>query len=368
MKKVFLLIIKLIIFVSLLQSSSIYNSNTPAKGDWNLKAAKLWSVDEAGDLPVLNISDIVQAPDGRVYVLSYKYSRVSIFSAKGEFISSFGKKGEGPGEFRFCFNMEIVDNNLILMDNSRLHYFDLDGKFIKTVTLQGRKFPKAFIDANSFLYSVKKKEDNSETLFLYNIEKESSKELNKFSDPGEMKASTGKMTIMMSIPGLSPELTCTAKDGKIFYGISNKYSISSMNLKGKKLMDFSIKDRDQVKVTQNYKESFFKGKKFSLNGGKPSAALMKQLTASLPDYAAFFGGFYVTNSGHILVNTRDIYKKNRIKYDIFSPAGKYLYKTSFDLPEGLSLREYTLTDNNLCIFVEDEDGENSLIKYKIELP
>ena len=43
-----------------------------------------------------------------VYVVDHGNHRVSVFTSEGQFIKSFGREGEGPGEFDFLFSNNCV--------------------------------------------------------------------------------------------------------------------------------------------------------------------------------------------------------------------------------------------------------------------
>ncbi len=77
-------------------------------------------------------SDINIDSDGNVYILDSGNGRVQKFTAGGDFLSSFGKKGQGPGELSFPGSIKISNNNQIYineMGNSRISVFDNTGKF-----------------------------------------------------------------------------------------------------------------------------------------------------------------------------------------------------------------------------------------------
>ena len=48
-----------------------------------------------------------QGPDGSVMIADGSSREVRVFSATGEFLGSFGRRGQGPGEFR---NLEAIEN------------------------------------------------------------------------------------------------------------------------------------------------------------------------------------------------------------------------------------------------------------------
>ncbi len=84
-------------------------------------------------------TDVAIAPDGRIYVSEYSGSgggegsdRISVFSPSGEFLFSFGRRGEGPGQFSrpAALAIDAKRNLLYVADevNHRVVVCDLEGR------------------------------------------------------------------------------------------------------------------------------------------------------------------------------------------------------------------------------------------------
>ncbi|GAH67513.1 unnamed protein product, partial [marine sediment metagenome] len=81
------------------------------------------------------IESIAVDNEGRIYVFDYKEKNVKIFDKSGEFIKTFGRKGQGPGEFNIPFNMIITSQNEIMVkDMRRLSFFSLEGEFKRSLS------------------------------------------------------------------------------------------------------------------------------------------------------------------------------------------------------------------------------------------
>lgn len=80
-------------------------------------------------------ADIAFASDGSVYVADgYGNNRIAKFSAEGKFLSDWGHKGEGPGEFDLPHSVAVdAQGNVYVADrsNARIQVFDSNGKFLK---------------------------------------------------------------------------------------------------------------------------------------------------------------------------------------------------------------------------------------------
>lgn len=80
--------------------------------------------------------DIVLDSTGDMYILDAGNNRIQKLSPKGDFISSIGRKGQGPGEFNYPRSMEMdANDNLYVFDagNRRIQIFTSNGNVLKTV-------------------------------------------------------------------------------------------------------------------------------------------------------------------------------------------------------------------------------------------
>lgn len=81
-------------------------------------------------------TDVAFGPAGQVFVSDgYVNSRVVKFDSDGRFITSWGEKGTGPGQFDLVHTIVVDSRNRVLVgdrENARIQIFDLDGKLLET--------------------------------------------------------------------------------------------------------------------------------------------------------------------------------------------------------------------------------------------
>lgn len=74
------------------------------------------------------------------YAVEHDLSKISKYNNSGEYEFSFGKKGRGPGEFESGDPISYDEINQVLgiwdMDNSKNCYFDINGNFISSETIE----------------------------------------------------------------------------------------------------------------------------------------------------------------------------------------------------------------------------------------
>lgn len=117
----------------------ISNSATPAKESAKIPSYELVEslsigIDE-GDTNYVFAQPTAADIDshGNIYVLDTGFHRISKFDSTGHFLLDFGRKGEGPGEFMYAYEMHINQaNEIIIFDANthRLTIFNPQGKIL----------------------------------------------------------------------------------------------------------------------------------------------------------------------------------------------------------------------------------------------
>jgi hypothetical protein len=349
--------------------TEIKNSIEPLKGEWDFRPEKVWEVFEAGDDVLVGVRRIRVDKDGKVFVFDRKHYKFFVFSPEGKFLYSFGKKGEGPGEYKSAGNFFLEGKYVIVSDYGKLHYFTKDGKFSKSVNLKGMHFVRGFIDENRFAI-VKEGEPKSgkpDVLELFDVSTDKRTTIKEVQAEEVMVASSGGMTLAIKDINTSPMIVVGIHGESIFFGKNDKYRIHKTDLKGNTLLSFSLEGRKRKEITDAFKRKRFE--RISLNGGKIPEDMIKKLMKSMPDYCTFFMAVQVDKSGLIYVYVTDMMNDTGQEIDIFSAEGKYLYHAVFTLPEGLKTDiPLDFVGDHLYVFAEDEEGEGKLVKFRVAKP
>ena len=108
--------------------------------------SSLWSV---GTEPAVDLSlsgtgppheffrarSMKQRPDGSLMIADGSSQEVRVFSATGEFLESFGGRGQGPGEFRNLQAIEIAGDSLLALGRGRITVAAPDLAVVRTFNL-----------------------------------------------------------------------------------------------------------------------------------------------------------------------------------------------------------------------------------------
>ena len=87
-------------------------------------------------------SDVSVSKEGLIYVVDGVNNKIKIFRNDGDFLSSFGRKGSGNGEFLFPLGIDIAPSGKVYVadsGNHRIQVFDPKGSFIAKVKLPPKK-------------------------------------------------------------------------------------------------------------------------------------------------------------------------------------------------------------------------------------
>ncbi|MBN1971199.1 MAG: hypothetical protein JXR48_05185 [Candidatus Delongbacteria bacterium] len=114
-------------------------SNTNEVKDPNLKytLTEAFEInnDEAGEdstRVIKSVSDLVVDRFGNLFLFDSNSFLIKKYDTKGNFLMSFGKQGQGPGEYTFGFDFFLVGDTLSVQDiqTASTVRFNIDGSFI----------------------------------------------------------------------------------------------------------------------------------------------------------------------------------------------------------------------------------------------
>lgn len=123
----------------------VYTTATPLNGDVVLEleeAARVDAMEVDSDNPPAFGQYQLDA-GGNIYLLHRSEPLIYKFDGNGSFVTSFGKKGEGPGEFpRSIYEFQVTGDSVWAANSRKIVRFDLEGNYIsqhifeRNVTLQ----------------------------------------------------------------------------------------------------------------------------------------------------------------------------------------------------------------------------------------
>jgi hypothetical protein len=370
MKKIVLVMLVFILTVSLF--TQVKNPDSPLKGKWDFQMKKTWEVEEGGKDVIGSVQNIGSADDGRVFIMDSKNYKIYIFSPEGKFISSFGKRGEGPGEiknFSMGDQLFVVDQHVIVVDRARISYFSLDGTFEKSIVYSTQMRPREFVSDEVLISAPvipQVLREKTAKIKWYNVNDQKEKIISEY-EPFKEAAATDRgpgrtVTVVAVFSGVTPIMMVKYRNNRVYYGMCNTYTINRVDIKDKKTFSFSIEGREPREITPAIKKELAKGL------GDIPQDMLERILDGLPKKASFYQDLVIDNRGFIYVFLANPTAEPIQGIDIFSPEGKYLYSSQLRAAEGSTIQAIYLRDNLLVIAVEDEEGTVKVAQYSVQLP
>jgi hypothetical protein len=292
-----------------------------------------------------------------------------IFDRDGRFVRAFGKKGQGPGEIQDQKSFFLVGQTLVLVDTAKLHYFSKDGDYLKSESnYYYRRRPVIFLDERRFIAAplgIFEAFEGKGKIVVFDLESGRETVIHEFLIFSGGTARVGKLVGSLIVEGLTPLMTIGCADGRIYYGMSDSYTIHAADLNGKRLGKFSL-ERKRRKVSPEEKAQRFE------EFPQMSRPARQQIMDTTPDEITFFSRIE-SHQGLIYVFEPEVSSRNVQAIDIFSPEGRYLYRSKITVGEELQMMPQQsanplLTDNHLYVVLADKDLHVKIRKYKISLP
>ncbi len=370
MKIIIFLIISFFCFASFAGGSEITNPAEPLKGEWDFNPRKVWEVNSMGDDLMAEVRHIQVDKNGQVYFFDSRLKKFYVFGPDGKYRFSFGRTGEGPGEYRRVESFFLVDNTVVFADERKVIHFSKDGKFQGDV-VTGNSFqnvPRAFVDKNRFIKITPKpdgRERERDRIDIYDITEKKSSMVAEIASEEHVVQVAASSSVVFAGGKYKPLVILCVKDNYLYYGKNDKYKITKLDLDTKTSMTFSVKDRKPNKIPQAEKDSFYSRLSKVL-----SREMVDRAMKSIPGEATYYFRIDVDDNGMIYVyQTTPGAKKWTMEIDLFSPAGKYLYRSKIAFPEGYSIKSpLQIQGDYLYVSLEDQDGEVALVKYQIDKP
>ena len=366
MKKKYLLGLITLVF-ALGIFAEVKNDDKPKLGVYNFSLQKVWQTNKVGQDYFGTIYTIVVSRDGKICCYDWKTLKYYILDYEGKLLHTFGKKGEGPGEIRRIEQAPVINagNKIAVIDNALIHFFDWEGKYIKTKRNITGNRPIIFLDEDNFICaprSLLAVRDGMAKVEHINLKNGKRNLITTFSmhRGGVLQSRNGQAAVVFG--GITHVTVVTFHQNHLYYGMSDVYKITITDKKGKLVNSFSLKrDKGMVKQKDIVQRLVERAK------GKAPKELLERLAKTLPKEETYFTRILV-HKGLIYVFKSEFYATNVNQIDIFSPQGEYLYKGILSVEKGYLIRNRIFTDRFLYLSLEDEEGDYYLAKFKVTVP
>lgn len=365
MKKILFFVVWLFFVFPLL--SEVVNPDKPLKGVWDLNARKVWEITQLGGNPIVS-PIITVTDDDTLCVYDEKFALNYLVDKNGKLKTTFGKKGQGPGEVAREALIFAVKDKLVIYDfPAKLHYFSNNGEYVKTNSISIGIIPYYFINENEYISAPPPVREKAQIKYV-NLHTGNKRVIKDIL----YEARITRSGMIAAIPGFTKmlQLSFSPQNKLVYYGMDDSYHINMIDLDGKMINSFSLQ-RPRPKISDELKKEIiynhFRGSRVEHESESAVKHLSNELT--------YFNRIRIED-GRVFIFLNNIvtnWKSQPI--DIFSLDGKYLHHCIFTPGDGDSISNnlsfgdiLVLKKDHLYIILEDSDGEAKIAKYKISLP
>jgi hypothetical protein len=318
--------------------------------------------DEIAELGVPDIGRFDIDSEGNIYFLQGRKNLVFKFDKDGHFVTSFGKRGQGPSEIAAAIYLNITEQDEIpIQDFSklRLFIFNKNGTLIKEIDIglqsRGNFFP---LENGNYLhyrdFFDPSTEHRYDILELYSAKFQKLKELDR-CDYGPLV-----MAKLEKTKGSPRVFISRVSDRMIYIGHENRgYEILVYDLNGNLLRKIR-KEYVPEDITEEFRENLV------ANFGRYKDKLI--IPAKMPPFHYFF----LDDEGRLYVKTYEKGKnKDEYMHDVFNTDGIFIARKSMAgygswMYPGTFLNRAKAKKNRLYCIREKENGYKELVVYKMK--
>lgn len=283
----------------------------------------------------------------RIFILDNIEPHIKVFSRNGNYVNSFGEKGQGPGEMQNPQYIQITpDKELMVYDsrNRRFTFFSLMGNYKRQLSSANVTFyPNIKIDSRGNFTGI--------TYSKKGIE------LKKYSPKLEQSLSISSIDEWSDDWLILPfyYFSLTKKD-YIVWGYSNKYELQILSPEGKIVMKI-LKEHTPLRITKERREEY-------IDWATDGKGLQQNEKIKYQKYYLPFMNLSIDDEGRIFVGTYEKAKnkKDHFYFDVFNSSGKFIAKIPIKIGiEG----KHIWKKEKLYVINEKEDGYQIVRRYKV---
>jgi len=300
---------------------------------------------DSADFILGDITSVCLGENGAIYILDGKEKNVKVFGSDGKYLRTFGRAGDGPGEFKVPNRIYFTNKSEVLVvDIRRLSIFKPNGDHVRDVSAATLDLSDACPDSrgNFFAYLIVRDMSNPR----YELRKIDSELKTLFvldSSPLPNLARDGFNPVF-------PILRWSTLSGdKAVCGYAEKSELKIYDAKGQVVRKIVMNTDSPISISQKDIEERTKG---------VPPSILKNM--KIPKYYPFFRYIATDDEDRIFVLTYERPSERKgYCFDVFDAEGRYIVRTV--LPSLIPL----IRKGHLYAIEESDEGYPVLKRYKI---
>lgn len=318
--------------------------------------------DEVAEIGLTDIRGFDVDSEENIYFFKPSMSQEKLiykFDRDGKFITSFGQRGQGPGEIQYAYYQRItMENEIPVVGGRKLLFFDKDGNFLKETHFEFGVVSGGITPLGNGNFLIRNFEGQTREVgklppeegdfFLLSVVNSDFKTI-KVIDVLHLS----RQLLAMRSTHLMPVYFWEVSDGKIYVGNSRwGYEIRVFDLNGNLLKKIKKKYRG-IRFPKEIRDEF------------------KRTDRVTPDYQPPFQRlFFTVDDGRLFLMTFEKGKNpHEYMFDIFNSDGAFIARKSLDVYAERFTGNFplyaTAKNNRLYCLREKESGYKELFVYKM---
>ncbi|HUT08581.1 MAG TPA: 6-bladed beta-propeller, partial [Candidatus Latescibacteria bacterium] len=277
-----------------------------AQGDYAFGEVRTFVVDEAGS----------------IYVLDSQASHVKVFDKVGKYVRTIGRQGQGPGELESPMTLSFnrTSGELAVHQASRrMSYFKTDGTFLRHLSLKEMWALRGRVDSKGNIYITEGIIDQKDPRY----------ELKKLAPDASFIALLAKSPAPNASVKFNPFMAISYfqldRADNLVYGYPETYEIQVFGADNLKVARKFTREYDPVTVTAEEKAE--REKDF------PSGMTVN---FDFSKYHSAYTRFFLSDLGHVIVQTWEKTKDGKFVHDIFDAEGRFIGRVPLK-PSGVEI-------------------------------
>ncbi len=303
--------------------------------------------DAQGEYALDQVRQVVVDDGGTMYVLDPRASHIKVFDASGKYLRTIGRKGQGPGELEYPTTMSLIGPRgelAVILQLRGVVFFKTDGTFLRQLPFKGMQVGRGRVDSRGNIYVLDIVFDDQGSCYATKKLAPDGSLLATISEtPTSSRPGTSALQLILPIAAFSID-----RADRFIYGYPETYEIRVYGPGADKIIRKIGREYDPVDVTEE--------EKAALKKDAPGGSMREYVFArSHPAYRRFF----LSDLGHIFVQTYEKAGGERFVHDIFDAEGRFIGRIPLKTSGGEILK------GKYYALEEDEDGYQYVKRYAV---
>ena len=299
-----------------------------------------------GDSALDQVRQFLVDDAGTIYVLDQRAAHVKVFDGSGKYLRTIGRKGQGPGELEYPMTLSLNERTgelAVHLQSRGIVFFKTDGTYLRHLSLKGMLGGRARLDSRGQIYVLEIIMDNENSRYA----------TKKLAPDGSVLATISE-TPTPTGPGNTTKAFIPVafysidREDRFIYGFPESYEIQIYGPTETKVLRKITRVYDPVAVTEEDKAE----RKKDVPPGYTREF-------EFPKHHPVFSRFFLSDLGHLFVQTYEKADGGRLIHDVFDAEGRFIGRLPLK-PSGVGIQK-----GKYYALEEDEEGYQYVKRYAV---